>query len=301
MPQLLVLARDHDRIDMLDLDADTRRVILTDTGPNPDGVVCDGETIYWTTMGERTSTSGRGEAIYADLDGGVHAIDVDGEHRRDIVAPGGTTTAKQLALDARGNLYWGNREGMTLATARTDGAGLRDLIARDGSLGERDWIVGVAVDEKAGHIYWSQKGSHEGGDGQIFRAGLELPAGESAENRTDVELLWDNLPAPIDLELFDGHLLWTDRGAGDLPGGNSLSCAAIPPVGQRGEEPYVVADGFSEAIGLTVDVPQRTAYVADLSGQIWALPNLGQEGADKQLITDLGFAVTGLNHVKATS
>ncbi len=296
MPQLLALARDHDRIDMIDLDSGEREVIITDTGPHPDGVVCDGATIYWTTMGERTSVNSVGEAVYANVDGGVHAIDVDGDNRRDIVPPGGITTGKQLARDSRGNLYWGNREGFSLATARTDGSGLRDLVKRDGSEAERDWIVGVAVDETNGHIYWTQKGSPEGGDGRIFRAGLEIPEGEAADDRSDIELLWDNLPAPVDLELIGERLLWTDRG--HQPGGNSLNMAAVPPVGERGAAPTILADGFADAIGLAVDAERQVAYVADLSGQIWVVPAPSNTDTHTHVAVDLGFALTGLNLVR---
>jgi hypothetical protein len=44
--------------------------------------------------------------------------------------------------------------------------GLRNLVEYDGSGQERDWIVGVALDETNGHIYWSEKGSAAGGDGR---------------------------------------------------------------------------------------------------------------------------------------
>jgi hypothetical protein len=297
MTYLLALARDLDRIELIDVPTGNRQVIITETGRHPDGVVCDGRTIFWTTMGERTSLRPSGEAVYANVDGGVHAIDINGLNRRDIVVPGGTTTGKQLALDSRGNLYWGNREGFSLATARKDGSGLRDLVRRDGSGAERDWIVGLALDEANGHIYWTQKGSFAGGDGKIFRAGLEIPEGETAENRSDIELLWDNLPAPIDLELIDDRLLWTDRGSGSHPGGNSLNRAVAPPAGQRGEAPEILADGFEEAIGLTVDKQARVAYVADLSGKIWAVPDPAHSKQSKQLVVDLGFPVTGLNLV----
>jgi hypothetical protein len=301
MPQLLALARDLDRIELIDLPEGSRQVIVTDTGPHPDGVVCDGTTVFWTTMGERTSISSAGEAVYADIDGGVHAIDVDGSHRRDIVAPGGTTTGKQLALDSQGNLYWGNREGLSLATARVDGTGLRDLVKRDGSGAERDWIVGVAIDEANGHIYWSQKGSSEGGNGKIFRAGLRVPDGETAEDRGDIELLWDHLPAPIDLELLDDHLLWTDRGAGSRPGGSSLNRAVVPPVGQKGQAPEVLAEGFEEAIGLAVDREGQMAYVADLSGKIWAVPGPENTDRTKHVVVDLEYPLTGLTHVKEST
>lgn len=297
MPKLLVLARDLDRIELIDTSSGEREVIITDTGPHPDGVVCDGDTVYWTTMGERTASSPSGEAIYANVDGGVHAINVDGANRRDIIAPGKTTTGKQVALDSRGNLYWGNREGFSLATARTDGSGLRDLVKRDGSGEERDWIVGLAIDEGNGHIYWSQKGSFAGGDGRIFRAGLDIPEGETAENRSDIELLWDNLPAPIDLELIDDRLLWTDRGSGTHPGGNSLNRAQLPPVGEPGEAPTILAQGFEEAIGLAVDKERQVAYVADLSGKIWVVPSPENTDVDTHVVVDLGFPLTGLNLV----
>lgn len=296
MPQLLALARDHDRIDMIDLDSGEREVIITETGPHPDGVVCDGTTIYWTTMGEHTSDNSAGEAVYANIDGGVHAIDIDGKNRRDVVPPGGITTGKQLARDSRGNLYWGNREGFALSTARSDGSGLRDLVKWDGSGRERDWIVGVAVDEANGYIYWTQKGSPEGGDGRIFRAGLEIPEGETAENRSDIELLWDNLPAPVDLELLGDRLLWTDRG--HRPGGNSLNRAIVPPPGQRGEPPVLLADGFEDAIGLAVDEKRQVAYVADLSGKIWVVPGPENTEIETHVAVDLGFALTGLNLVR---
>lgn len=257
IPQLLVLARDLDRIELIDVPDGSRQVIITDTGPHPDGVVCDGTTVFWTTMGERTSTNSTGEAGYADIDGGVHAIDVDGSHRRDIVAPGGTTTGKQLTLDSR-----------------------------------------VAIDEANGHVYWSQKGSSTGGDGKIFRAGLQIPDGQTAEDRGDIELLWDHLPAPIDLELLDGRPFWTDRGAGSGPGGSSFNRAMVPPVGQKGQAPEVLAEGFEEAIGLAMDQEGQMSYVADLSVKIWAVPGPEHTDTTKHVVIDLGYPLTGLTHVK---
>nr|MDT0526532.1 hypothetical protein [Streptomyces sp. DSM 41633] len=128
------------------------------------------------------------------------------------------TTGKQLTTDQSGTLYWGDREGCRVSCARTDGTGLTDLVVntRDDS-----WLqecVGVAVTSE--HLYWTQKGPAKGGRGRILRAGLAIPAGESAESRTDIEVLWDHLPEPIDLEIVGGWLYWTDRGA--PPAGNTL-------------------------------------------------------------------------------
>lgn len=296
MAQLLALARDGHRIEMIDLASESRKVILTETGLHPDGIVCDGSTIYWTTMGRHTGTNAFGEAIYDDVDGGVNAIDVDGTNRRDIVPSGGVTTGKQLTLDSRGNLYWGDREGFALTTARTDGSGLRDLVKYDGTQQERDWIVGVAVDEANGYIYWSEKGSAEGGDGKILRAGLEIPEGQTAENRDDIEVLWDNLPAPIDLELDDGRLFWTDRGR--QPGGDSLNRAAVPSPGHKGEEPVMLADDFQDPIGLAVDRTEKLAYVADLGGRIWVVPAPGYPDMSTHIAVDVEFPLTGLNLIQ---
>lgn len=296
MVQLLALARDEHRIEMIDLPTGTHRTIITDTGLHPDGIVCDGTTIYWTTMGQRTGTNAFREAIYDNLDGGVHAINVDGTNRRDIIPSGGTTTGKQLAMDSRSNLYWGNREGFALTTAKTDGSDLRDLVKYDGTGRERDWIVGVAVDEANGYIYWSQKGSPEGGDGKILRAGLEIPAGQTAEERTDIEVVWDGLPAPIDLEIDGDRLFWTDRGR--QSGGDSLNRATLPPPGEPGEPPRVIADKFQDPIGLAVDAKSSLAYVADLGGRIWVIPGPGREDLKTHIGMDLGFPLTGLNLIR---
>ena len=298
MAQLLALARDEHRIEMIDLPTQSRQVIITDTGLHPDGIVCDGTTVYWTTMGERTGTNEYGEAIYGAVDGGVHVINVDGTDRRDIVPTGGITTGKQLTLDSAGNLYWGNREGFALTTARTDGSGLRNLVEYDGSGQERDWIVGVALDEANGHIYWSEKGSAAGGDGRILRANIEIPAGETAQHRTDIEVVWDDLPVPIDLEIDAGRLFWTDRGT--QPGGNSLNRADLPPVGHKGSAPEVLADGFEDPIGLAIDSKNKLAYVADLGGHIWEVPGPGHARTTARVVVDVGFPVTGLNLIEGS-
>ncbi|OAV61823.1 fibroblast growth factor [Enteractinococcus helveticum] len=296
MVQLLALARDEHRIEMIDVTTGTHRTIITDTGLHPDGIVCDGTTIYWTTMGEGTGTNAFGEAIYANDDGGVHATNVDSTNRRDIIPVGGTTTGKQLAMDSRGNLYWGNREGFALTTAKKDGSQQRDLVKYDGSGQERDWILGVAIDEANGYVYWSQKGSSEGGDGKILRARLEIPTGETAENRTDIQVVWDDLPAPIDLELEGDRLFWTDRGR--QPGGDSLNRAPLPPSGERGEDPEVLTDAFQDPIGLAVDAEASLAYVADLAGRIWVVPGPGRKDMTTHIAVDLGFPLTGLNLIR---
>ncbi len=63
----------------------------------------------------------------------------------------------------------------------------------------RKWCVGIAVDAHGGKIYWTQKGPAKGGQGRLFRANISIPQGQTAANRKDIELLYDDLPEPIDL------------------------------------------------------------------------------------------------------
>jgi hypothetical protein len=124
-----------------------------------------------------------------------------------IVPPGGTFTPKQLQLEKRsGKLYWSDREGMRVMRANLDGSEIETLV--DTSLGDsrpgpdpRKWCVGIAVDTGGGKFYWTQKGGHHAGLGRILRAKIQVPQGQSAGNRRDIELLYDNLPEPIDLDL----------------------------------------------------------------------------------------------------
>jgi hypothetical protein len=273
------------------------RTLIEDAGAAPDGVVVESGTVYWTTMGapgEDPGTPGEAGYDFSRRNGGVHAWSPDSRVRRDVVTAGAMTTGKQLASDGAGTLYWGDREGHRVSRVRTDGSGLSDLVvtpASEGILGE---CVGVAVDPARGYLYWTQKGPAKGDQGRILRAGLDLPAGRSAEHRTDIEVLWSGLPEPIDLHLEGGWLYWTDRGA--APRGNTLNRAPVPAPGARGRAPEILADGFAEAIGLAVDGEAGLAYVADLGGHIREvpLPDGPAAGRPPREVAALGTPLTGL-------
>lgn len=83
------------------------------------------------------------------------------------------------------------------------------------------------MDPAHGKFYWTQKGFPKSGKGRIFRANIEMPAGKTFVNRTDIDLLFDHMPEPIDLD-FDSEdetLYWTDRG--EHPIGNTVNCASL--------------------------------------------------------------------------
>ena len=188
----------------------------------PDGVAVDVEAghIYWTNMGMPPVN-----------DGSIERVDLDGGNRTTIVPSGGTYTPKQLHFDTVDRkLYWGDREGMRVMRCDLDGSNVETLVQTgvgEDRHDETKWCVGVAVDHVGGHLYWTQKGPSDAGLGRILRAGIDIPAGESAANRSDIEVVFKDLPEPIDLEIEHATrmLYWTDRG--DPPNGNTVNRAPL--------------------------------------------------------------------------
>jgi DNA-binding beta-propeller fold protein YncE len=229
----------------------------------PDGIVVDVEAghIYWTNMG------------IPDLDdGSIERADIDGKNRKIILAQGHTHTPKQLILDNKGGkLYWCDREGMRVMRCNLDGSQPETLIeAGRGDADRRDqmrWPVGLTIDPKLGHIYWSQKGPDNGGLGRIYRANVEIPAGQTAATRSDIEIFFDHLPEPIDLELDHKNrvLYWTDRG--DPPRGNTVNRASID---NKPANPEIVVTHLMEGIGIALDVANDRMFVTDFAGSVYS-------------------------------
>jgi hypothetical protein len=197
---------------------------------------------------------------------------------------------------ANGFIYWSDREGMRVMRAKLDGSDITTLIQTgEGNEDRKDetrHCVGVAIDIKNGYLYWTQKGPADGGKGRIFRANLDLPPGTDATNRNDVELLFDQLPEPIDLEIdhVNGYLYWTDRG--NLPFGNTLNRASID--GDRLGEKEILNFGLKEGIGLAIDVKGSTVYFTDLGGNLYSC-NLDGFGLRKLYTSNRMF--TGIAYV----
>ncbi|RUL79076.1 hypothetical protein EKH80_03240 [Dyella choica] len=253
----------------IDPDSGEARTIFSVHG-TPDGVQVDGpgNAIYWTNMGTFPPS---GE-VFSDPDGAIECCDLDGHNHEVLIDGGAIVTPKQMQLDAsNGLIYWCDREGMAIFRCRTDGSALTPLLRTGRWPEDSDDVlrhcVGIALDVPNGYLYWTQKGPPDGGLGRIFRMGLDMPAGATPQNRNDVQLLLDNLPEPIDLEIDHERqqLYWTDRGK-DADGGNTLNRADITATGL--ENPKVVAKDLKEGIGLALDLKQRRAFVADLSGAV---------------------------------
>src|SRR6201993_3770035 len=207
---LCLLEVSTNRIYATNPDGSNRKVVMTDCHL-PDGIVVDVEAghIYWTNMGSTPSVN----------DGSIERADVDGKNRKVVVPKGVTFTPKQIHLDKwNGKLYWCDREGMRVMRANLDGSQVETLVeAGRGDADRRDqtrWCVGITIDLKFGKIYWTQKGPSKGNKGRIFRANIEIPKNETAVRRRDIEVFFDRLPEPINLELdLENRVLyWTDRG-----------------------------------------------------------------------------------------
>src|SRR6201988_551957 len=236
--RLFLLDLGGGRVFSVDPDGSHRTIIATDC-PHPDGIVVDVAAghVYWTNMGVAPSLN----------DGSIERPDLDGRNRRCILPPGGTFTPKQIHLDkANGKLYWSDREGMRVMRCNLDGSQIETLIQTgDGEHDRRDqtrWCVGIAVDPERRLIYWTQKGDDNAGEGRILRAGIEIPKGETAANRSDAEVFFDGLPEPIDLEIVPGRrlLYWTDRG--NPPRGNTVNRAPIDAKPGQSAPQIVVSD-----------------------------------------------------------
>ncbi|HEX4712040.1 hypothetical protein [Phenylobacterium sp.] len=239
----------------------------------PDGVAVDADAgrVYWTNMGVPSAD-----------DGTIERAGLDGSNRVTIVPQGVTHTPKQIHLEKQtGKLYWCDREGMRVMRSDLDGSAVETLVVAGDSaadLGDQTkWCVGIAVDPVAGQIYWTQKGSDNAGVGRILRAGIEIPAGQTAADRSDVEVWLDRLPEPIDLEIDHAQrmLYWTDRG--DPPTGNTVNRAPLDaPAGQA--RPEIVLTHLMEGIGLALDLPGERMFVTDLGGSVYVAGLDGSEG-----------------------
>jgi DNA-binding beta-propeller fold protein YncE len=273
-------------------DGSDLKTIVVEGRKLPDGLVVDGAAgrMYWTNMGNLKAN-----------DGSIFRSDLDGKNITTVVPPGGTFTPKQLQLEKKsGKLYWCDREGMRVMRANLDGSNIETLV--DTSQGDprpgpdlRKWCVGIAVDAAGGKFYWTQKGSDNAGEGRVFRANIQLPAGQTPANRRDIELLYDNLPEPIDLDIdpTTRMLYWTDRG--DPPRGNTVNRAPLDsPPGER-KAPEIVLSNLMEGIGLALDPKGGRMFITDLAGTVYSA-NL--DGSNKKTLLFLQGNLTGIAYAE---
>ncbi len=263
------------------------RTLVASAGQGPDGIAIDlaAGYLFWTGMGNPSAD-----------DGFVRRSNLDGSNVVTLVPAGGTYTPKQMRIDpASGKLYWSDREGMRVQRSNVNGSSVETLVTTGTTatdrMDESRWCVGMAIDTAGGWFYWSQKGGDNEGVGSIRRAHIQMPAGQTSTNRTDIEILFSGLPEPIDLELDleAGMIYWADRGDDTI----SRAPIAIPAgstAATRADRQIIVRQ-VPEAIGVAIDKRRGRLYYTGGTGE---LGRANLDGSNKQEITVSGGAFTGI-------
>jgi len=287
-PRLFFLEASGGRIHSLNPDGTNKQTIVTGCRI-PDGIVVDAEGghIYWTNMG-----------IPSRNDGSIERANLDGSNRVTIVPEGATFTPKQLHLDkASGKLYWCDREGMRVMRCNLDGSSIETLVRtgedEDDRRDQTRWCVGVAIDHNFDEIYWTQKGPDNGEVGRLFRAPIALRVGETPSTRTDIELVLDRLPEPIDIEIADGWIFWTDRG--DPPRGNTVNRMRLEMTDHDHGRLEIVFRHLMEGIGIALDVANDRMFMTDLAGSIY---RARLDGSESSVIAVAQGNLTGIAYAE---
>jgi DNA-binding beta-propeller fold protein YncE len=263
------------------------KTLVASAGQGPDGIAVDlaGGHIYWTNMG-----------VPANNDGSLTRSNLDGSNVTVIVPMGGTWTPKQLKLEpTEQKLYWSDREGMRVMRANLDGSGIETLYTSGTTDADRQdasrWCVGIAVDVAGGYFYWSQKGDDTAHAGSLRRAHLAMPAGQNDMNRTDVEILYDGLAAPvdIDLDLGAGLIYWDNRGDNTVNRG-PIQIPSGATASTRTDRQIIVPN-VNQAIGIALDHERGLVYYTDAVGDV-GRSNL--DGSSSKFLLTKSGAFTGI-------
>jgi hypothetical protein len=273
-------------------DGSDLKILLDGHKTGMDGIAVDpaARHIFWTNMGKMKAN-----------DGSIERLDLDGNNLTMVVPAGGAFTPKQLKLDARnGKLYWSDREGMRVMRSNVDGSNIETLVETGhgdaARMDARNWCVGIALDIDHGQIYWTQKGGDNAGTGSIRRADMNLQKGEDPAHRSDVEVLFDGLPEPIDLDLDPEKrmLYWTDRG--DPPAGNTVNRAPMDArAGKKRAGPEILIRDLHEGIGIALDLKGGRMFFTDLGGTVYSA-NL--DGSDKKMLLTGQGSLTGIAYAE---
>ncbi len=263
------------------------QTIVPSAGQGSDGIAVDVDAgyVYWTNMG-----------VPADDDGSVMRSKLDGSMVTTLVPKGGTYTPKQLKLvPEQGKLYWSDREGMRVMRANVDGSQIETLYQSGSTAADRmddsRWCVGIAVDVAGGYFYWSQKGTDDGHEGSVRRARLQMPAGDTPDQRSDVEVLFDGEAATCDIELdLDaGFIYWANRGDDSINRG-PIAMPSGATATTRTDKQAIVSK-VTQAIGVALDHERGIVYYTDAVGDV-GRANL--DGSDSKFLLTKSGAFTGI-------
>lgn len=247
------------RIRRADLDGSGVEVIAEDI-PGPFGVAVDPEEnyLYWTTDGP-----------YPRL---VQRARLDGSEVRNLSGGPAVNRPSAITLGPDGHVYWSESVAGRIRTLAPRGiidvvdSGVSSTGDRPGS--EVTWAQGIAVDEAANQLYWTELIS-----GMIQRVHLKSGI-EEIIVRTSGEC---DTPAGIALDAAAKKLYWADSGCGAILradfDGSGLT-AVIPPEA-----------GLIEPRGLALDVAGGKLYWTDSATEKIQRANLDGSAIEDLVLT----------------
>lgn len=282
--------------------------VLAQAAGSPDGIAVDQASghVYWTNMTTFRSNADGSPGGWAARfgPGSLERADLDGSNVTTVVPSGGTFRPKQMTIDLRdAKLYWSDREGMRVMRSNLDGSDVETLVETGQRVeGQRsdpkDYCVGIALDLTRNQVYWTQRGDRSN-DGSIQRVSMNIPKGENPAHRTDVQVLFDGLPEPVDLalDLKTRTIYWTsDGGAG--PAADTVSRAPMdPPAGYDSahrKDQQILVSGLREGIGISLDLSHGRMFFTDLGGNVYSADLDGSD--EKTLLSETG-GLTGIVYV----
>lgn len=273
---------------LLRADVDGSNVeVLRSELDGPDGLSLDPvhNRLYWTNMSRGPS----GSIQRAHLDGSPIAGD-----SKYLIPKGDIVTGKEIELDLDGGrMYWADRDAPRIQRASLDGTGLETVLSGfvnpRGDVVPVENVVGMALDFENGTFYSSDRYM-----GIVFRAGLEIPEGESPDARTDVDIIFQgerdqDRPIDIDIDPEQEKIYWTDRGSD-----------AIRRANLDGSDMEVLVDNskveMRDAIGMTLDLAAREMYWSDMTTGVIHRANL--DGSEiETVVPPNGHRPLGVEHM----
>jgi hypothetical protein len=110
-----------------------------------------------------------------------------------------------------------------------------------------------------------------------------------------MELLFAELPEPIDLDLdpVNRMLYWTDRG--DPPRGNTVNRAPMDILPDSHTQSEILVTHLMEGIGLSLDLKGGRMFVTDLAGSVYSA-NL--DGTNPKMLLAAQGNLTGIAYVE---
>ena len=117
-------------------------------------------------------------------------------------------------------------------------------------------------------------------------------------NRTDIEVLFEGLPEPIDLELdLKNRLIyWTDRG--DPPRGNTVNRASMDADFKKWPTPEILLTHLMEGIGIAIDFKGNRMFLTDLAGSVYSAK---LDGSEKKPVLVAQGNLTGIAYAEVTA